>query len=424
MHFFKKIAFLSLVFIIAFFIAELINIDDFIYNNKQVEKVSEISTTKKKPELKCFKGVIGSGKTIYEIFAEKKVAHTEIMKLIGSFKNVCDLTKVRENQTYSFFLTPLKEIKKFSYKKDILSSYIAERDGNEFTVLKKDIEFTKKIVAKSFKIKNSLYNSIVSQKETGTLVNKIANIFSWDIDFYLDTKEGDKIKILFEKFYKGEKLVKYGNILSVQYIAKNKVFSAFYFKNGKSRGYYDEKGRPLKKLFLRLPLKFGRVTSKFSIRRFHPVDKRYKAHKGIDYGAPIGTPIFATADGVVSFSGRNSGYGKLIILRNTNGYKTYYAHCNRLLVRKGAKVKQGQMIAKVGKTGKVTGPHVHYEIRYKNKPVNPSTMITSKSKPIRKHLKKNFIEIKKSRLALVESLLLKKQFYLTNMKKEIKGNKG
>jgi murein DD-endopeptidase MepM/ murein hydrolase activator NlpD len=391
---------------------------------KPKAKIVEINTKESGPELKYFKGVIGSGKTIYEIFMEKKVSHGEIMNLIGSFSKIYDLRKVRENQKYSFLLTPLNKIKQFSYRGNFKSDFIAERKGEFFNVFKKDIKYSKKVVAKIFTIKDSLYNSIVSRQETGTLVNKIANIFSWDIDFYLDPKTGDKIKILYEKYYKGKKLIKYGNILSVQYIAKNRKFQAFFFKNGKNEGYYDEKGRPLKKMFLRLPLKFGRVTSRYSIRRFHPVDRKYRAHKGIDYGAPIGTPIFATADGIVNFSGRSGGYGKLVVLKNPNGYKTYYAHCSRLLVRRGTKIKQGQLIAKVGKTGKVTGPHVHYEIRYKNKPLNPTRMITSKSKAINKNLKLIFFKIKNERLDLVRSLLIKQKYYLSKMKNGLKEVRG
>lgn len=410
----KKILIIVIISIPIFFLIEDFKIEDYIKVSYKAKIVN--IDNKKEPELKYYKGVIGSGKTIYEIFKEKKVSHGEIMNLIKSFSKIYDLRQVRENQKYSFLLTPFNKIKHFSYRRNFQSDYIAERKGEIFNVYKKDIKYTKKVVAKHFIIKDSLYNSIVSREETGTLVNKIANIFSWDIDFYLDPKKGDEIKILYEKFYKGKKLIKYGNILSVQYLARNKTYQAFYYKFGKTEGYYDEKGRPLKKMFLRLPLKFGRVTSKFSIKRFHPVDRKYRAHKGIDYGAPIGTPIYATADGIVSFSGRSGGYGKLVVLKNSNGYKTYFAHCNRLLVRRGMKIKQGQLIARVGRTGKVTGPHVHYEIRYKNKPINPTRIITTKSKAINKELREKFLKIKTERLDLVKSLLKKQKYYLTKMK--------
>lgn len=380
---------------------------------------------KSEPELNYYAGSIASGRTIYQIFKDRSVAHSEIMNLIKSFGKVYDLRKVRENQKYSILLTKQNEIKEFSYNKDPLNKFVAERDGDRFRVYKKDVKYDKKVVAKKFIITDSLYNSIVSQDETTTLVNKIADIFSWDIDFYLDPKKGDEIKILFEKIYKGKTLVKYGNILSMQYITKRKTFQAFYFQEGKVRGYYDEKGRPLRKMFLKLPLKFGRITSKYSIRRFHPVDKRYKAHKGIDYGAPTGTPIFATADGRVSYSGWSRGYGKLVVVKNKNGYKTYYGHCSRLLVRKGKRVRQGQMIAKVGRTGKATGPHVHYEIRYKNRAINPSTIKTSKGKPIGKNLHAKFLKLKESRLGIVELLLKNKmKLYISGNKLSSNSSKG
>ncbi len=208
------------------------------------------------------------------------------------------------------------------------------------------------------------------------------DIFSWDIDFYLFPRKGDVIRVLFEKYFIEGHFVKYGKILAAQYISSSKTLSAYYFDDGRQPGYYDENGTPLRKMFMRVPVKFGTRTSSYSIRRFHPISKKYKRHTGIDYSAPHGTPIFATAGGKVEFAGRRGGYGKLMIIRHPNGYKTYYGHCSRLLVKKGKYVKQGQIIAKVGQTGQATGPHVHYETRINGKPVNPISIKTTKGKPL------------------------------------------
>jgi murein DD-endopeptidase MepM/ murein hydrolase activator NlpD len=213
-------------------------------------------------------------------------------------------------------------------------------------------------------------------------VAAFTDIFSWDIDFYLFPRKGDTIRVLFEKYYHKGHFVKYGKILVAQYIGSSEAFSAFYFDNGRQAGYYDENGVPLRKMFMRIPVKFGMRTSSFSTRRFHPISKRYKRHTGIDYGAAHGTPIHATAGGTVEFAGWQGGYGKLVIVRHPNGYKTYYGHCSRLLVKKGIRVKQGQAIAKVGQTGQATGPHVHYETRINGKPVNPNRIKTARGKSL------------------------------------------
>jgi murein DD-endopeptidase MepM/ murein hydrolase activator NlpD len=213
-------------------------------------------------------------------------------------------------------------------------------------------------------------------------VAAFADIFSWDIDFYLYPRKGDTIRILFEKYYLDGQFIKYGKILAAQYIGSSQTFSAFYFDESRQAGYYDENGIPLRKMFLRVPVKFGHRTSSYSIRRFHPISKKYKRHNGIDYSAPHGTSIFATAGGTVEFAGWRGGYGKLMVIRHPNGYKTYYGHCSRLLARKGSYVKQGQTIARVGRTGQATGPHVHYEVRINGKPVNPNMIKSTRGNPL------------------------------------------
>jgi murein DD-endopeptidase MepM/ murein hydrolase activator NlpD len=260
-------------------------------------------------------------------------------------------------------------------------------------------------VATVFTIDTSLYEAVADAGETQQIAGMIADIFAWDIDFYLYPRKGDRIAVVYERCYKDGDFVKYGDILAARYVGKHKTFSAFLFNDGRFDGYYDETGQPLKKMFLRTPLKFGKMTSRYSIRRFHPVLKRYRAHTGIDYGARKGTPIFATANGRVTFAGWKGGYGKLIIVKHPNGYQTYYGHCSRLLKRKGQIVEQGQVIARVGSTGLSTGPHVHYEVRVNGKPINPIKVKKSRGKPLKPELLADFKRTLTERLVLVERLL-------------------
>ena len=320
---------------------------------------------------------------IYNVLVGCGIAPSEVLSLTRSFKGIFDFRKARPQDEYQVCLTPQKTLQKLTYKRSLTNQYVAvKKDNGTFHSYRREILPDKQVVAKTFTIKSSLYQAVTGKGESGHLVAAFADIFSWDIDFYLYPRKGDTIRVLFEKYTLDGKFIKYGNILAAQYIGSSKSFSAYYFDDGRLAGYYDENGVPLRKMFLRVPVKFGMRTSSYSIRRFHPISKKYKRHTGIDYSAPHGTPIFATAGGTVEFAGWRGGYGKLMIIRHPNGYKTYYGHCSRLLARKGAYVKQGQTIARVGRTGRATGPHVHYEVRINGKPVNPKTIKSTKATPL------------------------------------------
>ncbi len=320
---------------------------------------------------------------VYTELVSRGVAPSEVLSLARSFKGVFDFRNARPKDEYQVCLSPQKKLQKLIYTTGLTNQYVAIRtDNGTFHTYREEISLEKETVAKTFTIESSLYLAVTGQGETSHLVAAFTDIFSWDIDFYLSPRKGDKIRMLFEKYYHKGEFVKYGKILAAQYIGSSQTFSAFYFENGHQTGYYDENGVPLRKMFMRIPVKFGMRTSSFSIRRFHPISKKYKRHTGIDYGAALGTPIHATAGGTVEFAGWRGGYGKLVILRHPNGYKTYYGHCSRLLVKKGVHVEQGQAIAKVGQTGQATGPHVHYETRINGKAVNPNSIKTARGKSL------------------------------------------
>ncbi|MFH1429458.1 MAG: M23 family metallopeptidase, partial [Candidatus Margulisiibacteriota bacterium] len=169
-------------------------------------------------------------------------------------------------------------------------------------------------------------------------------------------------------------------------------FRAYIFNDSRGKqAYYSPDGKPVEKMFMKMPLKLGYLTSHFSWNRFHPILKRYRAHTGVDYASNYGAPILATADGVVTFAGWLGGYGKLVQVRHANGYTTFYGHASKLLVRPGQQVSQGSIIARVGSTGHSTGPHVHYEIRNRGKVINPESFNTVKGKPIQKDKRAQFL---------------------------------
>jgi murein DD-endopeptidase MepM/ murein hydrolase activator NlpD len=334
------------------------------------------------PPLTVINGSIGR-QPIYTELVSRGVAPSEVLCLARAFEGVFDFRDAKPRDEFQACLSPQNKLQKLTYSTSLVDRYVAVRNGDgTFWTYREAVPLEKQIVAKTIVIENSLYQALTSQGEGIQLVSAFADIFSWDIDFYLDPRKGDTIKILFEKEYLGSRFIQYGRILAAQYVGRQRTYSAFYYADEKQEGYYDETGLPLRKLFMRVPVKFGMRTSSFSTRRFHPVTKKYRRHTGIDYGAPRGTPIFATAGGVVEFSGWRGGYGKLVIVRHPNGYKTYYGHCNRIVAKKGTRVEQGQTIATVGRTGFATGPHVHYEIRIDNRPVDPNSIKTAKGAPL------------------------------------------
>lgn len=363
------------------------------------------STAVSSSPLTIIDGRIGR-QPIYNVLVGWGISPSEVLSLTRSFRGIFDFRRARPKDEFQVYLTPQKKLQKLTYKTSVTDQYVAVRtDGGDFRAYRREIALEKETLARSFTIESSLYQAITGRGESGQLVAAFADIFSWDIDFYLYPRKGDTIRVLFEKYTLNGKFIKYGKILAAEYIGRSKKYSAFYFEDESQAGYFDENGVPLRKMFLRVPVKFGQRTSSFSTRRFHPISKKYKRHTGIDYGAPHGTPIFATAGGTVEFAGWRGGYGKMVIIRHPNGYKTYYGHCSRLLVKKGAIVQQGQTIARVGRTGKATGPHVHYEIRINGNPINPKSIKTTKGAPLPADQRARFDQLVQTRRLSIQDQL-------------------
>jgi murein DD-endopeptidase MepM/ murein hydrolase activator NlpD len=221
---------------------------------------------------------------------------------------------------------------------------------------------------------------LVSTGESpGALSAKLTDIFEYYIDFMVDCRKGDRFSLIVEKFFKDGAFVRYGDILSAEYRATRKNYQAFRYENrAGDTGYYDADGKSLRGLFLKSPLNYRRISSRYNRRRYHPILKKYTPHHGIDYAADYGTPVWATAGGTVTFIGRKGALGNYIEIRHKNGYKTGYGHLSKFRkgLKKGAYLKQKQTIGYVGATGRATGPHLHYNFfnlaKGKYRPTNPA----------------------------------------------------
>ncbi len=262
---------------------------------------------------------------------------------------------------------------------------LIERKAGKLVSSIETVAFEKQMEVRNGEIKSSLYGATDAAGVPDAVANQMADIFSAQIDFHRDLKSGDKFRVVYENYvFKGE-VLRPGRILAAEFNNGGKRHAAFWFSPaGSSGGYYTADGQSLKQGFLLSPLEFSRVTSGFTNARFHPVLQEWRAHRGVDYGAPEGTRVRATADAVVDFVGQQNGYGNVVVLRHQGKYTTWYAHLSGFgsEIRKGARVQQGDLVGFVGQTGWATGPHLHYEFRINDVQQNPLTVSLPGSAPL------------------------------------------
>jgi murein DD-endopeptidase MepM/ murein hydrolase activator NlpD len=266
-------------------------------------------------------------------------------------------------------------------------------DGS-FSAKQEVMAGTREVVVRSAVIRNSLFAATDDAGIPDGIAVQIAEIFSGEIDFHRDLQKGDRLVVVYELVSQRGLPVRAGKVLSAEFQQGRRTLNAFYFEADSVNGYFDAQGKSLRKAFLRSPLEFSRVTSRFSGSRFHPVLKEWRAHRGVDYGAPIGTRVRATADGQVTFVGRQGGYGNLILLKHGSTYTTAYGHLNGFApgLRVGQRVQQGDLIGYVGRTGLASGPHLHYEFRVGERQVNPLTVPLPEAGPLTGPALASFIE--------------------------------
>lgn len=257
-----------------------------------------------------------------------------------------------------------------------------KHENGETKAQKEPVKFTTYLCVAKGTLNSSLSEDMFNIGVGDALVFKLADIFAWDINFFMDPRKGDNFEVVFEKKYRNGQFHSYGKVLSAKYV--NAGFTHYAFGLEDSTGtlnYYDKDGNSVQKQFLKAPLNFRRISSGFSYNRKHPVLGIRRPHLGIDYAAPTGTPVYAAADGKVQFSGWKGGYGNHIRITHGGAYTTFYGHLHRINkgIRNGAHVKQGQMIGTVGSTGLSTGPHLDYRMKCGSRFVNP-TSVTLPSK--------------------------------------------
>ena len=312
-------------------------------------------------------------------------------------KSIFDVRRIAVGQDYTLLISKdsLQKAAYFIYEIDAVDYVVYDlRDSIEIVRKKRPIE--SKIQTASGIINSSLYQTLQESNANPFLAVKLADIFAWSIDFYRIQK-GDWFKVIYEEKFVDGNSIGVGKIEVVEFKHFDRSYLAFGYDVDGRTEYYDEEANSLRKAFLKSPLKFSRLSSRFTMRRFHPVQKRWKAHLGTDYAAPRGTPILATSDGVVIKSAYGRGNGNYVKLRHNSVYETQYLHMSKRNAKVGTQVRQGDVIGYVGSTGLATGPHVCYRFWKNGRQVDHLKEDFPSAEPISPSIKADFL-IKKDSL--------------------------
>ncbi|NOY66775.1 MAG: peptidoglycan DD-metalloendopeptidase family protein [Gammaproteobacteria bacterium] len=336
---------------------------------------------------------IKSGDNLAQIFARLKISATTLHKIINTNKKTRKLKHILPGQSIRFLIDDKGALQQLVYQYNIANSLVISKNGSSFSASITNKKLDTRLAHTSAKITHSLFLAAQSAGLSNSMTMQLANIFGWDIDFALDIRKDDNFTVIFEEIYMGDKKIRDGNILAAEFQNHGRTYRAIRYTdaNGRSQ-YYSPKGMSMRKAFLRSPVDFSRISSRFNLKRKHPILNRIRAHKGVDYAARRGTPIRATGDGRILFKGRKGGYGRTIIIKHGSAYRTLYAHMRSYNKhsRNGSRVKQGQVIGYIGSSGLATGPHLHYEFRVNGAVRNPLTVRLPKAAHLPKKYRKDF----------------------------------
>lgn len=329
---------------------------------------------------------VKSGDSLALIFSRLGLSPNSLYKLMSLGKEVSKLKKIRPGQLLNFHIED-DELLGLEYEMNLTKTLKISKEENRFKSEVIQIELEKVVKHASAIINDSLFLSAKRAGLSDNLIMQLVAIYGWDIDFALNIREGDSYTVIYEEQYKDGVKVSDGPIIAAEFINRDKTLRAVRYTHDDGRvDYYADNGDAMRKAFLRTPVELARISSRFNLKRKHPILNRIRAHKGVDYAASTGTPIKATGDGTVVLAGKKGGYGRTVILKHGGKYSTLYAHLHRYArgVRTGSRVKQGQTIGYVGKSGLATGPHLHYEFRINGVHRNPLTVKLPKAESISK----------------------------------------
>lgn len=325
------------------------------------------------------------GDTLDSVLLAGGVGHSDAAILNNEFGKTVDLRRLRPGHLLRFHYDAAGSVDSVEMKVSGWGEIDAVRGPSGFAITPRQAQQTEIDTVVSAQIDSSLYEALRLSGETPQLVQELVDVFQWDIDFFA-LQKGDSFSLVVKKKFAGPDVTGYGPIVAARFTHGGQTFEAFLCQTADGRaGYYARNGSPLRKQFLRAPLQFSRITSKFSVSRFHPLLHYFRPHHGVDYGAPVGTPVMTTADGVVMAATYNHGEGNYVRIRHTSSIETSYLHLSRFAkgIKPGRKVVQGEVIGYVGMTGLATGPHLDYRISDNGTWLDPLKMKSITPDPLR-----------------------------------------
>ena len=336
---------------------------------------------------------VKSGENLSSIFSQLDLSREDLHKIVHANATGKMFADVEPGRDVVATVNASGELEQLTYTKTPFETLIATRHDNDFDVklLSKKIDYQLTSVKGS--IKSSLFEDGKQAGLPEKLILKMSDIFAWDIDFALNLKPGDQFTVIYEKLFVEGKEFDSGDILAVEFVNQGKAYTAVRFEDGQGgSGYYTPEGNSLRKAFLQTPMDFAVISSNFDLHREHPILHSIRAHKGVDYSAPTGTPVKTTGDGKIVFHGQKNGYGNVVEIQHGDKYSTLYAHLSGFKAghKVGHMIQQGEVIGYVGSTGLATGPHLHYEFRIGGQHVNPVTVKLPHSLPMDKNLLAKF----------------------------------
>lgn len=359
----------------------------------------------------CYSGVVKDGESLYLLFNRLGFPQKVWATISRELKGKLEFNRIKPGEEFVLKVSKDWDIVYFEHKRSEWESIKLTKDLNGGFEAKKDtVVFTKILRCYRGRIETTLWDAMVSDSVPMGLIDNMIRVFAYNIDFATEPRVGDEFAILYvEERYNG-RLVRGGDIIMAEYKGKFGTYRAYKFEfPGSKYSYYDENGRSLRRSLLRTPVSFTRISSRFSRSRLHPILGIRRPHLGVDYAAPSGTPVIAAGTGVVTFAGWNEGYGNFVSIDHGGGLVTTYGHLSRFAygIRKGIRVKEGQVIGYVGATGLATGPHLDYRILRNGKFVDPLRLTAVPGAPIPQSLLESFRKTQKKYLNLLESLAKK-----------------
>jgi len=347
-------------------------------NNSSIENIfEEIIKVEEIPPAPTWETVIvKKGDNLSLIFDLLHLSPQILFKVISLSDKANVLKHLKPGQELHFQISEGK-LNELKYDINLTDTLYITRTDNIYSAEIKITKLETRVNEASGIIENSLFLTAQTAGLSDNLTMQLIELYGWDIDFALDIRKGDRFYVYYEERYKNGEKIQDGPILAAEFINQDQVFRALRYTHADGHSdYYSDTGHSMRKAFLRTPVNFTRISSRFNLRRKHPVLNKIHAHRGVDYAAPTGTVIKSTGDGVVTLIGNKGGYGKVVILRHGEKYTTVYGHMSRFSrgIKKGVRVKQGQTIGYVGMTGLATGPHLHYEFRVNGVHRNPLTV--------------------------------------------------